>query len=100
MDISDMKPKAEAVAMLLKTISHPERLMVLCQLMEGEVGVSQLQENSSLSQSAFSQHLLVLKKHDLVATRKAAQQVFYSLKEPKIASLIMHLHATFCAEDE
>lgn len=97
MDISDMKPKAEAVAALLKTISHPERLMVLCQLIEGEVGVSQLQQNSSLSQSAFSQHLLVLKKHDLVATRKSAQQVFYSLKEPKIAGLIMHLHDSFCS---
>ncbi|GAL31106.1 transcriptional regulator ArsR family [Vibrio variabilis] len=48
-----MKAKVVDVADVLKTLAHPDRLFVLCQLVEGEMGAGQLQENSDLSQSAF-----------------------------------------------
>lgn len=96
MELSEMKDRANDVADLLKTMAHQERLIVLCQLIEGEVGVTQLQENSSLSQSAFSQQLSVLRKNDLVTVRKESQQVFYSLADPRIKELIASLHRIFC----
>jgi DNA-binding transcriptional ArsR family regulator len=91
-----MQSNANDVSELLKTMAHPERLMVLCQLTQGEVGAGKLQEGSSLSQSAFSQHLTVLKKHGLVKVRKESQQVFYSLADPRVALLLQNLQATFC----
>ncbi len=96
MDIPKMQNSATDVSDLLKTMAHPERLMVLCQLTQGEVGVGKLQEGSSLSQSAFSQHLTVLKKHGLVKVRKESQQVFYSLSDPRITQLLQNLQIIFC----
>lgn len=85
---------------LLRIMAHPERLMVLCQLTSGEMGAGALQQNSTLSQSAFSQHLTVLRKHDLITARKASQQVFYSLSDPRVEQLIETLHQAFCAKED
>ncbi len=95
-NIERMKSNAIEVAELLKFMAHPERLMVLCQLINGEVGVGQLQQSSALSQSAFSQHLTVLRKHRIIKARKASQQVFYSLADGRVAQLIQSLHRVFC----
>jgi len=95
-DISTMKKNAAEVSELLRIMAHPERLMVLCQLTKGEVGVGMLQQGSSLSQSAFSQHLTVLRKHGIIQARKESQQVFYSLADTRVAQLIHSLQNTFC----
>ena len=97
MQPEELKEKATEVAEILKTMAHPERLMVLCQLVEGEVAVAQLQANTSLSQSAFSQQLSVLKQHNLVTVRKESQQVFYSLADERIKTLIATFYQVFCA---
>ncbi len=91
-----MQANALEASGLLKTMSHPDRLLVLCQLTEGEVGVSELQHNSQLSQSAFSQHLAVLKKKQLISSRKSSLQVFYSLSDPRVKTLVQTLHQLFC----
>ncbi|WP_234497847.1 ArsR/SmtB family transcription factor [Vibrio maritimus] len=91
-----MKAKVVDVADVLKTLAHPDRLFVLCQLVEGEMGAGQLQENSDLSQSAFSQHLTVLKKAKLVSVRKESQHVYYSLKDERVIGLIQQLHSLYC----
>ncbi|WP_375749846.1 metalloregulator ArsR/SmtB family transcription factor [Vibrio sp. HN007] len=96
MDIDRMHSNAKEVSELLKTMAHPERLMVLCQLTQGEVGAGKLQDCSSLSQSAFSQHLTVLKKQNLVSVRKESQQVFYSLSDTRVLDLIKSLHTIYC----
>jgi len=98
MEINEIKSRAGEVSELLKTMAHPERLLVLCQLVEGEVGAGQLQENSTLSQSAFSQHLSVLRNNNLVTVRKESQAVFYTLADPRIAALIGSLHTIFCSD--
>ncbi|WP_420895668.1 metalloregulator ArsR/SmtB family transcription factor [Vibrio aestuarianus] len=95
-NIEQMKTNAIEVSELLKTLAHPERLMVLCQLINGEVGVGLLQQSSALSQSAFSQHLTVMRKHGIIQARKESQQVFYSLSDSRIAQLIQSLQTVFC----
>ncbi|CAH0529601.1 ArsR/SmtB family transcription factor [Vibrio hippocampi] len=99
MSIEAMRQRVGDVSETLKVMSHPDRLLVLCQLVEGEVGAGVLQANSQLSQSAFSQHLTVLKKANLVSVRKQSQNVYYSLSDPKVKSLIHHLHSVFCDEE-
>lgn len=91
-----MKKNAEEVAELLRVMAHPERLMVLCQLTQSEMGVGQLQQGSTLSQSAFSQHLTVLRKHGIIQARKESQQVFYRLADSRITALIQSLQNVFC----
>lgn len=94
--ISLIQKNAPYVARLLKAISHPERLIILCQLTDGEKSVSVLLEHSSLSQSAFSQHLAILRKELLVKTRKSAQTIFYSIADKKIVQVLKTLQNTYC----
>ncbi|WP_240183347.1 ArsR/SmtB family transcription factor, partial [Vibrio cholerae] len=68
----------------------------LCQLTQSEMGVGQLQQGSTLSQSAFSQHLTVLRKHGIIQARKESQQVFYRLADSRITALIQSLQNVFC----
>lgn len=73
---------------LLKALAHPERLMVLCQLVEGEKGVGELLAHSQLGQSAFSQRLSVLKRYGLISLRKVSQQIYYSLVSEAAADVL------------
>ncbi|WP_409439247.1 ArsR/SmtB family transcription factor [Psychromonas sp. GE-S-Ul-11] len=81
---------------LLKVMAHKDRMVVLCLLSEGEMGVAELREHTKLSQSAFSQHLTVLRKNKLVSIRKEAQAVFYSLADERVNILLKAMQQAFC----
>ena len=77
-------------------MANTSRLMILCQLADGEKSVSDLQPNIGLSQSALSQHLAVLRRKHLVRTRRDGQSIFYSLASGEAASIMHTLHDQFC----
>ena len=84
---------------LLKAMANEARLLVLCHLAEsGELSVGALVDRVGLSQSALSQHLARLREEGLVATRKEAQTVYYSVCDPKAGQLLALLHDLFCPE--
>jgi DNA-binding transcriptional ArsR family regulator len=91
--------KASEVSELLKLMAHKDRMVVLCLLSEGELGVSELREHTKLSQSAFSQHLGVLRKNNLVKIRKESQQVFYSIADSRVSLLLSALQNAFCPDE-
>ena len=81
---------------LLKAMANEWRLMILCQLADGEKSVSELQEILGLSQSALSQHLAVLRREKIVRARKHAQSVSYSLAGNEAPKVMNTLHEVFC----
>lgn len=87
-DRSELKASAEHMAGRLKLMSHPERLLMLCRMDEGEVSVTELVELSGLSQSSVSQHLALLREEGVVSIRGEAQTRFYSLKDPLVSGII------------
>ena len=87
-DLSEIKANASTMAARLKLMSHPERLLMLCRMDEGEVSVSQLVELTGLSQSSVSQHLAMLREESVVSTRGEAQTRFYSLSDPVVRGII------------
>ena len=93
-----LRQNATEAARLMKALSNPSRLLILCQLVEGELSVGALNEKVALSQSAFSQHLAVLRKDGLVKTRKEAQTVYYSLANDHAERVLEVLHQLFCQE--
>lgn len=99
MDIkhSQMKKSAARAAKLLKTLANPARLMILCQLINGEQSAGSLWEKSTLSQSAFSQHLGVLRREKIVLTRKEAQTVYYSLADDHSVRVLSLLYELYCS---
>lgn len=96
-DVTAMVTNAENAAKWLKAIANPNRLMILCLLLDNELSVTQLNATVPLSQSALSQHLAVLRTQDLVSTRKSSQVVYYSLKNEQVTAIISIMHKQFCA---
>ncbi|MFC7521038.1 ArsR/SmtB family transcription factor [Xanthomonas populi] len=88
---------AEQAAGLLKALAHPSRLLVLCQLVEGERSVGELQPLTGLSMSALSQHLAVLREMNLVTTRREAQTIYYALVQGPAVGVLNALYAAYCA---
>ncbi|OCA64204.1 transcriptional regulator [Aeromonas piscicola] len=92
----EMTLHASEAAALLKALAHPERLLVLCQLLDGEKGVGELLAHSKLGQSAFPQQLAVLRRSGLIRSRKVAQQIYCSLANEAAADVLAVLRTHFC----
>src|SRR5690606_41087674 len=86
-------------AELLKTLSHPARLMLACTLAEGEYSVGELEEALGIHQPTLSQQLGVLREAGVVETRREAKQIFYRLTEARAAQLIEALYGIFCTPE-
>jgi DNA-binding transcriptional ArsR family regulator len=96
MNLGELQSRALRATRLLKAMSNPVRLLVLCQLAEGEKSVSELERVADISQSALSQHLALLRSRGLVTSRRAAQTIYYSLAGREAPALLAALHEVFC----
>ena len=94
--LGELHDMASHAVELLKAMANEWRLMILCQLSEGEKTVSELQAILGLSQSALSQHLAVLRREKIVQSRKHAQSVSYSLSGADATKVMHTLHEVFC----
>ena len=97
--LSELHDMASHACELLKAMANEWRLMILCQLTEGERTVSELQGMLGLSQSALSQHLAVLRREKIVKARKHAQSVSYSLQGEEAIKVMHALHDVFCGAE-
>lgn len=95
----DLRARARDASVLLKSMSNERRLLILCQLAEGEKSVGELEKHVGLSQSALSQHLARLRQDDLVATRRSAQSIYYSLKGDAARIVMDTLYSLYCAPE-
>lgn len=93
-----MQQHAEEAASLMKQLSSPVRLMILCALANAELSVNELNDKVSLSQSALSQHLAKLRSAGLVTTRKDKQTVFYRLAGTEVSQIISVLKTIYCPD--
>lgn len=88
--------KCEEVSQVLKSLSHPVRLKILCQVLEGEKTVNDLTEFCRIQQSAMSQFLMRMKKEGMLNSRKDGTFVFYSLRDPKIRKILKSIRNVYC----
>lgn len=94
--VADLIGHAGSASRLLKALANESRLMILCILSEGELSVGELNQRVQLSQSALSQHLSVLRRDGLVATRRESQTIYYSLVPGPASRVIEVLHDIYC----
>jgi DNA-binding transcriptional ArsR family regulator len=92
-----MAMAAGAAAELLKTLANPHRLMIVCQLVEGERSVGELAAALDLRDSTVSQHLAVLRRERLVHARRDAQTIWYSLASKPARAVLETLFRLYCA---
>jgi DNA-binding transcriptional ArsR family regulator len=91
-----LRHAAEQACALMKVLGNPDRLMLLCELAQGERSVSQLQEALGIVQPTLSQQLTVLRDEQLVSTRREGKSIYYSINSPEALSLIETLYQQFC----
>lgn len=88
LNIKDLKARAEGVSALLKELSHPNRLLIACALTEGEMNVSELEAEIEAPQPHLSRDLARLRDAKLVKARRESKNVYYSLADDRLSSLI------------
>ena len=91
-----VQARAADAAQLLKALGNEQRLLILCHLLDGELSVGELNQRVTLSQSALSQHLALLRELGLVATRREAQNVYYSLPDGPVVRVMALLQEIYC----
>lgn len=93
--------KLESAVGLLKLLSHPVRLSILCNLLhKGEMNVTEIveAEAGAAGQSQISQFLGKMRSEGLVKSRKDAQTVFYKIDSPQAKKVVQALYTIYCGK--
>lgn len=96
MDMSMMQNRCEEVAGLLKHFSHPQRLLILCYLSDGEKQTSDIHQAVGLSQSQASQFLKRMQSDGLLGLRREKNYSFYFIENPEVLKLLKSMQKIFC----
>ncbi|MCT8161817.1 metalloregulator ArsR/SmtB family transcription factor [Pseudoruegeria sp. SHC-113] len=97
-DVATMQTQAQQAAALLKALSHEGRLMILCNLVEGEKSVSELEERLGSRQAAVSQQLARLRQDGMVQTRREGKAIYYSLADDRARRTVELMYQMFCSQ--
>ena len=96
LDLQQLRANADAAHQLLKTLANSDRLMLLCQLSQGEKRVGELEELVGVSQPTLSQQLGVLREEGLVTTRRDGKNIYYEIASPQALAVMNVLFEQFC----
>jgi len=80
----------------LKVLANEDRLLLLCQLSQGEMSVSELEEALEIHQPTLSQQLGVLRTEGVVDTRRDGKRIFYSVADPDVMRVLEVLYRVYC----
>ncbi len=95
-DIDIMEAAADSASDLLKALANRHRLLIICQLVDGERSVGELAQFLGLRDSTVSQHLALLRKDGLVSARRDAQTIYYSIASEPAREILAALYRVYC----
>jgi DNA-binding transcriptional ArsR family regulator len=95
-DLDSMRASASRTCGMLKTLSNPDRLLLLCQISQGERCVSDLEASLDIHQPTLSQQLGVLRDEGLVSTRRDGKRIYYSIASQEALAVMQVLYEQFC----
>lgn len=96
-NVDIMEVAADQASELLKALSNRHRLLIICQLIDGERSVGELAEFLGLRDSTVSQHLALLRKDGLVSARREGQTINYSITSDPAREVLKTLYQMYCA---
>ena len=94
--IPKIKKSCEEVCLILKSLSHPQRLLILGHLLQGPKTVSQLVGLCEVSQSQMSQFLIRMKFEGLISSLKEGTSSVYSIADKRLIHLMKTIQAEYC----
>lgn len=95
--IHSIQDSSELLVNVLKSIANTDRLLILCHVSKAELNVSQIEKLTKISQPTLSQQLMVLRKNNVVQTRRDGKQIFYSIKDHKLVEVLKVMHRLYYA---
>lgn len=99
-DVERLRVRAGEAERLLKSLANPDRLLLLCQLSQGELNVGELEQRLQIRQPTLSQQLGVLRREGLVETRRQGKSIYYRIGSLPALAVIDTLYGLFCRGDE
>ena len=100
LSINLMRAAAGEATTVLFALANENRLLLLCQLSQGEKSVGELEELLDLHQPTLSQQLGVLRSEGLVNTRRDGKRIYYSVSDGKVLTLLNALYELYCPKQE
>jgi DNA-binding transcriptional ArsR family regulator len=91
-----LRGAADKAVGAMKLLANVERLLLLCQLSQGEMCVSELEEALGIHQPTLSQQLGVLRTEGVVATRREGKNIYYSVADPALLDIVAVLYRLYC----
>lgn len=98
-DPAALRHSAGAAVGLLKLLGNEDRLLLLCQLSQGEMCVSDLEQTLGIRQPTLSQQLGVLRDAGAVSTRREGKNIHYRIADHSVLEVVALLHRLYCKED-
>ncbi|MGA8784926.1 MAG: metalloregulator ArsR/SmtB family transcription factor [Polaromonas sp.] len=96
LNVQEMRDAAGQATAMLRVLANEDRLLLLCQLTQGEVCVSELEELLGIRQPTLSQQLGILRAEEIVSTRREGKKVFYQVCDERVVSMLNMLYGLFC----
>ena len=98
-DLARLRGAAGQAVGALKLLANEDRLLLLCQLSQGELCVSDLEDQLDIHQPTLSQQLAVLRTERVVATRRQGKNIFYSVADPAVLEILTVLYRLYCPQE-
>lgn len=94
-----MRAAAGQAVGVLKLLANEDRLLLLCQLSQGELSVGELEELLDIHQPTLSQQLGVLRNEGVVETRRDGKRIFYRVSDPQLLQVLAALYRLYCPKE-
>lgn len=98
-DPTVLRRAAGKATSVLKVLANEDRLLLLCQLSQGEMCVGDLEERLDIRQPTLSQQLGVLRNEGFVTTRREGKRIYYSIADPDALQILQVLYRLYCPEE-
>ena len=99
LDPETLRLAADKAVATLKVLANVERMLLLCQLSQGEMCVSDLEAQLGIRQPTLSQQLGVLRNEGVVVTRREGKNIFYSVVDPALLEILGVLYRLYCPKE-
>lgn len=99
LNVNDMRAATTEATVMLRSLAHEDRLLLLCQLSQEELCVSELEERLDIRQPGLSQHLGVLRRENLVATRRHGRRIYYRIGDARAFAILQTLYNLYCRQE-
>jgi len=93
-----MHAAASQACSLMRVLSNPDRLLLMCQLSQGEHAVGELESQLGIHQPTLSQQLGVLRSNGLVNTRRDGKNIYYSVASAEALAVLQVLYQQYCPQ--